>query len=185
LSILSRSLPLLLLSSLLCAAQGPYAAAIPANKTHIKPPSKIELMQIGVRSYPDGSHTPIWAVMLGDTSHAEQVARQYGRFGPYGLDATLWTRGEDAAGWVMTAYRRPRNIDEAMDWYKNAEPFISRQQGDCSLLPTAFGSLGSDNIKNIDFVIQYNDGSMKAYLYPGTSRKDAEYAVASLGGVKP
>jgi hypothetical protein len=140
-------------------------------------------MQIGVRSYPDGSQTPIWAVMLGDTAHAEQVARKYSRFGPYGLNATLWTRADDGSGWVMTAYRRPVNVDEAMDWYENSEPFTSRQQGDSSLLPASFANLGDDMIKNVDFIIRYDDGSAKAYLYPGTSKIDAEHALILLGSL--
>lgn len=148
------------------------------------PDAKVQLIQIGVRTYPDGSHIPLWAVMLGDTAHAERVAQRYSRFGPYGLNATLWIRAEadSSAGWVMTAYRRPRDVDEAMDWYENREPFTSRRQGDASLLPAAFADLGADVIKNLDFVIQYDDGSVKAYLSAGTSRIDAEYAVVSLGG---
>jgi hypothetical protein len=69
-----------------------------------------------------------------------------------------------------------------MDWYRNRKAFTSRQQGDSSLLPAAFAGLGADVIKYLDFIIQYEDGSIKAYLSAGTSRIDAEYALAALGG---
>jgi len=103
-------LPLLLcLSSLICAAQAPRTAAVPPGAGHVLPQRQAQLVQIGVRSYPDGSHLPIWALMLGDTANAEQVARRYGSLGPYSLNATLWTRAEDSPAWVMTTYRRPLN----------------------------------------------------------------------------
>ncbi len=184
LSKFSFLLPVVLcvLSSLPCAGQSASAAA--STAIPFLPDAKAQLIQIGTRTYPDGSHTPLWAVMLGNTAQAEQIAQRYSRFGPYGLNATLWTRAEadTPTGWVRTAYRRPQNVDEAMDWYENSAPFTSRQQGDCSLLPAAFAGLDTDVIKNLDFVIQYDDGSIKAYLSAGTSRIDAEYALASLGG---
>ena len=121
--------------------------------------------------------------MLGDTSHAEQVARRYGSLGPYGLNATLWTRAEDGSAWMMTTYRRPLNIDEAVDLHNNAEAFTSRQRGDSSLLPAVFAKLDANLTNYVDFIIQYDDGSTKAYLYPGTSRSDAEQAAASIGGL--
>ena len=180
-SILSFLLPVLLcFSSWLCAAQTSRAAAGPVSER--LPQVSVQLVQIGVRAYSDGSHIPIWAVMLGDTTGAERIASRYGRFGPYGLNATLWTRADDAPAWVMTTYRRPMNIDEAVDWYKNSEAFISREQGDGSLLPTALGNLSADVINHVDFIIQYDDGSTKAYLYPGTSSTDAEHALAAIGG---
>lgn len=147
----------------------------------VLPQRQAQLVQIGVRSYSDGSHIPIWALMLGDTSHAEQVARRYGSLGPYGLNATLWTRAENGPAWMMTTYRRPLTIDEAVDLHNNAEAFTSRQRGDSSLLPAVFAKLDANLTNSVDFIIQYDDGSTKAYLYPGTSRSDAEQAAASIG----
>ena len=183
-SLLSYLLPLLLfMASLLCAAQAPRAAGAPQGEGHVLPQSQAQLVQIGVRSYPDGSQLPIWALMLGDTANAEQVASRCRGLGPYSLNATLWTREEGGPAWVMTTYRRPMTIDEAVDLHNHREAFTSRRQGDRSLLPPAFAKLRADLISNVDFIIQYDDGSAKAYLYPGTSRNDAEDAAAAVGGM--
>jgi hypothetical protein len=171
------------MSSLLCAGQAPRTAAVLQGEGHVLPQRQAQLVQIGVRSYPDGSHLPIWALMLGDTANAEQVASRYRGLGPYSLNATLWTRAEDGPTWVMTTFRRPVTIDEAVDLHNNREAFTSRRQGDRSLLPPAFARLKADLIDNVDFIIQYDDGSAKAYLYPGTSRSDAEDTTAAVGSL--
>jgi hypothetical protein len=178
---LNLMLSLLLCLSSVCAAQAPRIAAGSSSAENVSA-ANAKVLQIGVRSYPDGSHIPIWAIMLGDTANAEHVAHSYVRFGPHGLNATLWTHVDGTSQWSMSIYRRPSTLDEALEWYKNAEAFTSHQTGDYSLLPAGFAKLSADVIKSIDFIIRYNDGSIKAYLYPGTSRADVEYAAALVGG---
>ncbi len=175
-SAMRYSLSLLLcISSLLCAAQSePQRQKIAISE------DSVQLVQIGVRCYPDGSQLPIWAVMMGDTGPAERVARGYSGFGPYSLDATLWTRAEDMPHWVRTTYRRPQNPDEAVNWFKDREPFTSRLEGDSGVLPAQFAILADDLIGKVDFIIRYNDGTAKAYLFAGTSTDDAERIVKAL-----
>jgi hypothetical protein len=120
--------------------------------------------------------------MLGDTTRAEQTARRFTGMGPYSLNATLWTRGNDEATWVRTTYRRPGSIDEALDWVENAERFRSQQEGNGSVLPGPFARLSAERLGDLDFIIQYDDGTAKAYLFPGTSRSAAEKFVALIGG---
>jgi hypothetical protein len=168
-------LPLFLfLSSLVCVAQVPLTALDRQVQPSAIPQADVQLVQIGIRFYPDGSRIPIWAVMLGDTARAERKARMYRRLGPYGLNATLWTQSDKAPRWVRTTYRRPQNIDEFMAWYEDAAPFTFRQEGDNSLLPWPFAAFAADLIEKLEFIIRYDDGTAKAYLYPGTSAGDAE-----------
>ncbi len=168
---------LLCLSSLLCTAQAPGDAS-PRNTALSQ--DNVQLVQIGIRSYPDGSRVPIWAVMMGDTAQAERIARGYRNFGPYGLNATLWTRTEGMPQWARTTYRRPRNAEETVDWYRNREPFTAREQGDSSLLPAPFGMVAAELIEKVDFIVQYDDGSAKVYLYAGTSTEDAQKIVSAV-----
>jgi hypothetical protein len=172
------SLSLLICVSSLCAGQD-------LTPQHFRLfTASAQLIQIGVRSSPDGEHVPIWAITMGDTAKAERVAHFYHGLGPYGLNATLWTHAEEGAGWVRTTYRRPRNIDEFIAWHDDARPFTFRAEGDASLLPLPFAGLASDLAGKVDFIIRYDDGSAKAYLYPGTSTADAKRVVAALSEVE-
>lgn len=141
---------------------------------------RVQLVQIGVRSYPDGSRVPIWAVMMGDTARAEGIARRYNRFGPYSLNATIWARSSASPAWVRTTYRRPQSLDEIAAWYDDAEAFSSREEGGAWLLPEPFAKLSTELMQRLDFIIRYDDESEKAYLYPGTSKADAEGVAAAI-----
>ncbi len=159
----------------------PNVAGSPANdrdRSWLEP--RVQLVQIGTRSYPDGSRVPIWAVMMGDTARAERIARRYNRFGPYSLNATIWARSSASPAWVRTTYRRPQSLDEIAAWYEDAEAFSFREEGGTWLLPEPFARLSSELMRRLDFIIRYDDESAKAYLYPGTSRQDAEGIVAAI-----
>jgi len=172
------SLPLLLcLPSLLCAGQMPLAAADARDSAF---PASVHLVRIGVRFSSDGLRVPIWAVMLGDTARAERIAHAYRALGPHGLNATLWTRAGDAPHWARTTYRRPKNIDEVIAWRDDVRLFTQRQEGDDSLLPAPVAHLDADLIGKMEFIIRYDDGSTKVYLFPGTSAGDAERVVTAL-----
>jgi hypothetical protein len=41
-------------------------------------------------------------------------------------------------------------------------------------------SLAAELVGKLDFIIRYDDGSTKVYLYPGTSKGDAERVVMAL-----
>jgi hypothetical protein len=140
----------------------------------------VELVQSGVRSQSDGPRIPLWAIMVGDTGNAEQIAHQYRWLGPCGLNATVWTRNEETATWVRTSYRRPQNVDEAIAWRANPDRFTSRKQGNISLLPSPFARLGTGLIEKVEFIITYDDDSSKAYLFPGTLKGDAQAIVAAI-----
>ncbi len=175
-SAIRYSLPFLLcISSLVCGAESDAQRQQVAISQ-----DSVKLVQIGVRHYPDGAHLPIWAVMMGDTTAAEHMARRYSGFGPYSLDATLWTRVEGVSHWARTTYRRPQNPDEAVDWLNDREPFTSRLEGDSGVLPAQFALLADELISKVDFIIRYTDGSAKAYLVAGTSAEDAEKIVRAL-----
>lgn len=140
----------------------------------------VQLVQIGVRST-NGVHTPLWAVMMGDTTAAEQFARRFKALGPHSLNATVWTHDEDSAGWLRTTFIRPRDIDEAVDLHNDPQAFTLRKTGGVGVLPPQFWGITADLMERIDFIIRYeDDGSAKAYLYPYTSREDAEQLVAVL-----
>jgi hypothetical protein len=141
---------------------------------------KVQVVQIGVRSYSDGFRVPIWAVMIGDTGPAERAAHKYNVFGPYSLNATVWVRNGDAPTWVRTTYQRPRTADEVADWLENAEAFSYREEGGTELLPVSFGKLSGELLRTVEFIVQYDDTSAKAYLFPGTSREEAEAMAAGL-----
>jgi hypothetical protein len=162
---------LLCLSSLLCVGQ----QAKPAKA----PQSSVRLVQIGMRTYSDGSRTPIWAVMLGDTSDAEKTAYRFRRLGPYALNATLWTHGDAPAAWIRTTYNRPQNADEAAALLHDSESFTQRDEGDASLLPLPLIGLGA-HLAKVDYIVRYDDGSAKAYLYAGTSQSDAELITTAI-----
>jgi hypothetical protein len=170
------------LSSLLCFAQ----AARWTNDQIRRPHRDVQLVQTGTRSsQPQGLHIPLWAIMAGDTTAAEQIAHRFNSCGPYGLNATLWTRADDAHGWVQTSYRRPKDADEAMELRHDPEPFTSRGHGDESILPTPFAELTPDMRDKVEFIIRYDDGTAKSYLYPGVSRQDAENIVTFINaGIK-
>jgi len=167
-------------SSLLRAGQMPPVAATSDVRDAALPVSSVQLVQIGNRFSSDGSRVPIWAVMLGNTAQAERIAHAYRGLGPYGLNATLWTRTSSTPRWARTTYLRPRNIDEVIAWHEDARLFTRRQEGDDSLLPSPVAKLEADLIDKFDFIICYDDGSAKLYLYPGTSAGDAERVVTAL-----
>jgi hypothetical protein len=173
----------LCLSSLLCFAQSAHWAIDQPNPL---PQRDVQLVQTGTRSmHPQGLHIPLWAITAGDTTAAEQIAHQFNSCGPYGLNATLWTRTDHARGWVQTSYRRPKDADEAMALRQNPEPFTSRRHGDASILPSPFAELTPDMRDKIEFIIMYDDGTAKSYLYPGVSQQDAEEIVAFINtGIK-
>ena len=169
-------------SALFCDAQMPGAAAAPQARHAALSETSVQLVQIGTRFYSDGPRVPIWAVMLGDTAEAERIAHVYRGLGPYGLNATLWTHTDGVSGWVRTSYRRPRNIGELLAWHDDVGLFTLRQEGDDSLLPAPLASLQAELVGKLDFIIRYDDGSTKVYLYPGTSKGDAERVVTALTG---
>ncbi len=140
---------------------------------------KVQVVQIGVRSYSDGFRVPIWAVMIGDTGPAERAAHRYDVFGPYGLNATVWVRNGDAPTWVRTTYQRPGTANEVAHWLENAEAFSYRDEGGTELLPLSFRKLSGDLLRTVEFIVRYDDKSAKAYLFPGTSREEAE-AIAGV-----
>ncbi len=142
--------------------------------------TSVQLVQIGTRFYSDGSRVPIWAVMMGDTAKAERIAHGYRGLGPYGLNATLWTHTDGVSRWARITYRRPRNIEELLAWHEDVALFTLRHEGDDSLLPPRLASLETELIDKLDFIIRYDDGSTKVYLYPGTSNGDAERVVTAL-----
>ncbi len=156
-----------------------YAAAARASGQHkhdgdFSREPKVQVVQIGVRSYSDGFRVPIWAVMIGDTGPAERAAHLYNVFGPYSQNATVWVRNGDAPTWVRTTYQRPRTADEVADWLENAEAFSYREEGGTELLPVSFRKLSGDLLRTVEFIVRYEDKSAKAYLFPGTSREEAE-----------
>lgn len=170
----------LCVSALFCDAQMSGAAAVPQVRHAALPEVNVQLVQIGTRFYSEGSRVPIWAVMLGDTAKAERIAHGYRGLGPYGLNATLWTHTNGVSRWARTTYRRPRNIEELLAWHEDVALFTLRQEGNDSLLPTPFASLEAELVDTLDFIIRYDDGSTKVYLYPGTSNGDAERVVTAL-----
>lgn len=158
----------------------PCAAAAPQSGQAALPEVSVQLVQIGTRFYSEGSRVPIWAVMMGDTAKAESIAHGYRSLGPYGLNATLWTHTDGVSRWARTSYRRPRNIEELLAWHDDVALFTLRQEGDDSLLPPPLAGLKAELVDKFDFIIRYDDGSTKAYLYPGTSNGDAERVVTAL-----
>jgi hypothetical protein len=140
----------------------------------------VRLVQIGVRST-NGVHSPLWAVMMGDTTAAEQYARRFKSLGPYALNATVWTHQETSPDWMRTTFVRPRDIDEAVDLHNDSRAFTFRKSGD--VLPREFKALAPSMMERVDFIIRYeDDGSAKAYLYPYTSRDEADQIVRALSG---
>ena len=152
---------------LLCSGQTPASAHPQPNQISLSQPA--QLVQSGVRSTANGDRIPLWSVMIGDTSEAEHRGHQFQWLGPYGLDATLWTRDSQLEeSWIRSTFRRPRNLDEALDWHDNADAFTSRQTGNASLLPAVFAAMPKQLLARVEFVIAYSDGTAKAYLYAGT-----------------
>lgn len=159
--------------TLLCSA--PASAGGGHDHSDVSlPDASVQLVQIGVRSYPDGLRVPMWAVMIGNTARAELRAREHKEFGPYSLNGTVWVPSGNAQTWVRVTYRRPQTLDDVVDWYSNAEAFSSRKEGGISLLPRPFSELSSDVIQRIDFIVVYEDRSAKAYLLPGISKQEGE-----------
>lgn len=155
-------------------AQQPAATeAVPSTAGTVKG------VQIGMH-FEGNSRVPLWAVMVGDTTRAESVARFYAStLGPYALDATLWVR-DTPAQWSKVTYRRPQNIDELLDFHDDAATFTSRETCTASLLPLRIGDLRPDLLRQIDFIIRYDDGSAKAYLLAGTSRAQLDEIVLAI-----
>ena len=174
-----RLLPLLCIS-FLCVAPSIAGDRDNSRASDLWREPKVQLVQIGIRCYPNGTRVPIWAVMLGDTTGAERTARRYSGFGPYSLDASVWVRNADGPSWVRTTYNRPQTADEAAVWYENAEAFSDREEGGTELLSAPFRKLSGDLIRKVEFIVRYDDESVKAYLVPGTSKEDADWMVAVL-----
>ncbi len=143
----------------------------------------IYLVQSGA-SYSGGIITPIWAINSGNTLTAEKLAfARSQRFGPYGLDATMWVRDAQRGGsWKEVTYvfpGRDYNIeDEALIL---ALPAKFRSEKYVENLPRPLSALPAGDIDMIDFVIVYNVGGAKVYLKTETTTDGALQIFDNIG----
>lgn len=135
----------------------------------------VALVTIGSHS---GNNTtkPLYAVMVGDTSHAEQLSTSYmPYFGASALDGVVYTQKPDQS-WRQTVFIRPSNLEQINAFYVDPTVFIHSND---TPEPDMLGHL-RQSINRIDYIVMYFDGSIKVYLTADTPETEANLITSVL-----
>lgn len=167
-----------LASVLLIAINLAFAAASGSVSAPGKEP--ISLVEVGT-SYTtggDGKTTPIYAVMIGNTLKAEEVALALSRhFGPYAVNATIWVHRVDqpADTWTRIIFHRPRNIYETQVFFDDQGAWEFEETDKASvILPSFARALTPAELLKVDFIVTYFDGGTKVYLKSEVTTEEAK-----------
>src|SRR5262245_24145167 len=125
---------------------------------------------------------PIYSIAIGDVGRSEAEAMPWtARFGPHGLDATIWAPDRNGAGrWVVVDYRRPATPADVVRFEDVPGAFETRQLGGADLLPHPLARLTVEQWARIDYVARYRAGGTRIGLVVGTSAAEAAAMVRDL-----
>lgn len=126
--------------------------------------------------------TPIYSIAFGEVTRAERTATHwYQTFGPYGLDAVIWTPVASSGGvWKATDFRRPKTEEDRARFSDSPESFKTELIGTKDILPHPVNRLPDGLLSHIEHVVRYRAGGMRIALTVDISEEDAQVLVEQL-----
>lgn len=146
-------------------------------------PLAVTVSQYG-QHYAGQYTTPLYSLAVGNPLPFELEAQEYQTlYGPFALNATVYVRyPEDHDLWYSVYFRRPETVDEAIDLrleLLEADSILSvsfaqmSEAGEAeAILPPPFDQLANTDLEIVNFLIQYQDGSIRLYFATGTTLEE-------------